>query len=240
MKSKKLGLTGQRTEPKDKRTDQSNFSSCLSALKISVLVLVGMFCTMDYIKMNGNIPGDSIAEIADTSIVIFSNPYEISNEDYSKIQKQQLAVKKYISETLKPQRKGLSDLKFNPDNLVLACYGYKYDLPLLLAQLKLESHFGTTPRARRTNSMFSVGSWDNGRDLYKYKTQDESIIPYIELMQKDYLQNGKKTVNNLLNRFVNKHGNRYAGDPNYESSVRNTRNSIIRKHPELAEDFAYD
>ena len=166
-----------------------------------------------------------------------NNPYGIPNYDYEKIKEKQKAVKIYIAEVLAKHGKGLQDLKFNPDNLVLACYMYNYDLPLLLAQLQVESHFGTTDRAKRTNSMFSVGSYDDGKDVVKYKNQDASIVPYIKLINRNYLLDGKKDVDDLLQNFVNGAGKRYASNPNYENDLKKTRYKIMRLHPELLNDY---
>ena len=166
-----------------------------------------------------------------------NNPYGINNIDYENILNKEKLVREYISDILSKHGKTLDDLQFNPDNLVLASYQYKYDLPLLLAQLQIESHFGTTERARRTNSMFSVGAYDNGKDVVKYSNQDASIIPYIKLIKKDYMLDGQKDVDQILQNFVNHDGKRYASNPNYESDLAKTRNSIISKYPGLLNDY---
>ena len=167
----------------------------------------------------------------------YNNPYGINNIDYKNIINKEKLVKEYISDILSKHGKTLSDLRFNPDNLVLASYQYEYDLPLLLAQLQIESHFGTTERAQKTNSMFSVGSYDDGRDVVKYADQDSSIIPFIKTIKRDYLMNGEKDVYQLLKNFVNHNGHRYASNPNYESDLSKTRNSIISKYPGLLNDY---
>ena len=167
----------------------------------------------------------------------YNNPYGINNIDYENILNKEKLVKEYISDILSKHGKTLSDLRFNPDNLVLASYQYEYDLPLLLAQLQIESHFGTTERARRTNSMFSIGSYDDGRDVVKYADQDSSIIPFIKIIKRDYLLNGEKEFDQLLQNFINYNGHRYASNPNYENDLIKTRNSIIRKYPGLVNDY---
>lgn len=162
--------------------------------------------------------------------------YNIQNKDNREkkdISNKKKLVREYISNILSKQGKSLDDLKFNPDNLVLASYKYDYDLPLLLAQLQIESHFGTTKRAQRTNSMFSIGAYDSGRDIVKYADQDSSIIPFIKTIKKDYLMGGKKDVSHLLQNFVNYNGDRYASNPNYEKDLAKIRRSIISKYPEL-------
>ena len=191
----------------------------------------------------GIITGSSLMDLPKNYInkedtrIEYNNPYGINNIDYKNILNKEKLVKEYISNILSKHGKTLSDLRFNPDNLVLASYQYDYDLPLLLAQLQMESHFGTTKRAQRTNSMFSVGAYDNGKDVVKYSNQDASIIPYIKLIKKDYMLDGQKDVDQILQNFVNHDGNRYASNPNYESDLAKTRNSIISKYPELLNDY---
>ena len=167
----------------------------------------------------------------------YNNPYGVNNIDYKNILNKEKLVKEYISNILSKHGKTLSDLRFNTDNLVLASYQYDYDLPLLLAQLQMESHFGTTKRAQRTNSMFSIGAYDDGRDVVKYADQDSSIIPFIKIIKRDYLMNGKKDIDQLLQNFVNHNGNRYASNPKYERDLVKIRNSIISKYPELLNDY---
>ena len=167
----------------------------------------------------------------------YNNPYEINNIDYENIVNKEKLVKEYISDILSKHGKTLSDLRFNPDNLVIASYQYDYDLPLLLAQLQIESHFGTTERARRTNSMFSIGAYDDGRDVVKYADQDSSIIPFIKIIKREYLMNGEKEVDQILQNFVNHNGHRYSSNPNYESDLAKTRNSIILKYPDLLNNY---
>lgn len=191
----------------------------------------------------GIITGSSLMDLPKNYInkedtrIEYNNPYGINNIDYKNILNKEKLVKEYISNILSKHGKTLSDLRFNPDNLVLASYQYDYDLPLLLAQLQMESHFGTTKRAQRTNSMFSIGAYDDGRDVVKYADQDSSIIPFIKIIKRDYLMNGKKDIDQLLQNFVNHNGNRYASNPNYESDLAKTRKSIISKYPGLLNDY---
>lgn len=146
------------------------------------------------------------------------------------------AVRSYMKYALENQKYKYENLRLSPESLVLASIENDFDLPMMMAQAHQESCFGMTPRARRTNSVFSVGSYDDGTDLYTYKTQDDSIQPYIDLLKKSYMVNGKTELDLLKPRaFVNFRGNRYAGDPNYEAHVRNIRNRIIAMYPVLAD-----
>ena len=144
------------------------------------------------------------------------------------------AVKDYMVIAAKNQGYNPDDIKLSPEAMVQAANDNDFDLPFLLAQAHLESCFGLTPRARRTNSVFSVGCYDNGKNVCNYPTQDDSIIPYINLIKNDYLVGGK-TLDDLLQKgkFVNGINKRYASDPYYESKVKNIRNRIISKYPEL-------
>lgn len=147
------------------------------------------------------------------------------------------AVESYMATAIKNQGFNPQNLQLSAEEMVNACQEYDYDLPLLLAQAHLESCFGFGNRARKTGSVFSVGCYDNGKNRVKYANQNDSIRPYIKIMQNDYLHGGK-TVDNLLSpkSFVNKLGKRYAQDKNYENKVKSIRNKIIRKYPVLLQN----
>lgn len=145
------------------------------------------------------------------------------------------ACQKYMSKALDNQGYNESSTQLTPKALVKASEKYSFDLPLLMAAAHLESCFGATPRAKRTNSVYSVGAYDNGNDMVTYSHPDESIDGYIRLINNDYLINGK-TINDLLKPggFINKNGHRYASKKNYEYLLRSVRNKIISQYPELA------
>ena len=158
----------------------------------------------------------------------------MSNQPDSTFIQRVNAVKKYMKAAAENQGYNPEDIKLSPEAMVLAADENDFDLPFLLAQAHLESCFGLTPRARKTNSVFSVGCYDNGKNVCKYSTQDDSIVPYINLIKNDYLVDGK-TIENLLQKgkFVNAINKRYASDPYYEGKVKNIRNRIVSKFPEL-------
>jgi len=100
---------------------------------------------------------------------------------------------------------------------------YDLDIKFVLAQGQLESHFGTTGMAVKTNSVFNVGAYDskkcseiNGK--YKYKHPDFSIEPYMQLLYKDYIT-GSKTELDLMGKYVSKTGKRYSSNMNYENEL---------------------
>ena len=158
----------------------------------------------------------------------------MSNQPDSTFIQRVNAVKKYMKAAAENQGYNPEDIKLSPEAMVLAADENDFDLPFLLAQAHLESCFGLTPRARKTNSVCSVGCYDNGKNDCKYSTQDDSIVPYINLIKNDYLVDGK-TIENLLQKgkFVNAINKRYASDPYYEGKVKNIRNRIVSRFPEL-------
>lgn len=164
-----------------------------------------------------------------------ANIVKIEQQDTSVLDNKIEACTKYMEKALSNQGFKINDTKLSPRALVLASEEYSFDLPLLMAAAHLESCFGATNRAKRTNSVFSVGSYDNGKNVVTYSDPNESIDGYISLINKDYLINGK-TINDLLKPggFVNKNGHRYASKKNYEKLLRSIRNKIISQYPELA------
>ena len=144
------------------------------------------------------------------------------------------ALTAYMETAAKNQKYDPKSILITPEAMINACNQTNFDLPLLIAQAHLESCFGLTPRARRTNSVFSVGSYDSGKNAAKYSSQDACILPYINLMKDNYLRN--RSVDDLLKpgAFVNGQNMRYASDKSYENKVKSIRNRIISKYPILA------
>jgi len=106
--------------------------------------------------------------------------------------------------------------------IVDKCLEYDIDICFVLAQGQLESNFGTAGLARKTNSVFNVYAYDGMKhheidSAGKYKHPDESVEPYIKLLKKRYLKN--KTEYDLLDKYVDVDGNRYATATNYETSL---------------------
>jgi hypothetical protein len=94
---------------------------------------------------------------------------------------------------------------------------HKYVPPeLALAQLAAEGGIGnpnpnSTPIA--TNNPFDVGNTELGNT--EMPTVEIGVQNYYDLIAKSYLGHGKRAAD-LLNNFVNKRDERYAGAPNYE------------------------
>lgn len=168
-----------------------------------------------------------------------SNPYGMSDSEYSLFKDRVDAVRTEIERIFAIQHIDTSELAFDVEYLVKLCHDYDYDIPLLLAQARQESQFGTTPRARRHNSLFSVGAWDNGQNRAKYASQNDAIKHYIQSMLEDYLDGGNISVDELLSdgNFVNFNGKRYASDKKYERRLRSIRNTLLRTYPCLSNDI---
>ena len=144
------------------------------------------------------------------------------------------AVKEYMAYAAKNVKYNPDNIKISPEKIVAICDETGFDLPLLMAQAHMESCFGLTPRAQNTNSVFSIGSYDNGKNASIYSTQDDSIAPYIKIVQNDYLRN--RSIEDMLSpgNFTNKNNHRYASAKNYESNINSIRNRIIRMFPILS------
>lgn len=113
-----------------------------------------------------------------------------------------------------------------------ACDEYNIDIIFVLSQAQLESHFGTTGIASKTNSVWNVLAYDGrtANDMNKkghgYDHPDRSIKPYLELLNKNYLSYNI-TEYDLLKKFINKDGKRYASDKNYEQKLSGLYNGIM-------------
>lgn len=144
------------------------------------------------------------------------------------------AVDEYMKYALDNQGFSAQSTRLNAETLVRACDSNGFDLPFVMAAAHLESCFGATRRAQLTNSVFSEGCWDNGKNKVRYSDPNESVYGYIDLLKRSYLVNGK-TLKDLLipGKFVNGLGKRYASDKNYERKLKNVRNRIISMYPEL-------
>lgn len=105
--------------------------------------------------------------------------------------------------------------------LVEECEKVGFPISFALAQGELESHFGTKGLAARTNSIWNVGAFD-GQNYdsisHKYKNPNNSIKPYLDLLTNSYLLN--KTIEDLLDNFVDINGNRYASSIHYEEMLK--------------------
>lgn len=144
-------------------------------------------------------------------------------------------VESYMKFALSNQGYSMKSTRLKPETLVRASMETGFDLPFLMAAAHQESCFGATPRAQRTNSVFSVGSYDNGKNAVTYADPNDSVADYIDLLNRRYLVDGK-TISDLMTpgEFVNDDGKRYASDKGYEGKIKYLRNLILKKYPDLS------
>ena len=106
--------------------------------------------------------------------------------------------------------------------IVEECEKYGVDICFVLAQGEVESHFGTKGIASKLNCVFNVGVYDNKtveqvESQYRFDYPNESIEPYHKLLTTRYLVNKLET--NLMQKFGDVNGKRYATDPEYEVKI---------------------
>lgn len=124
--------------------------------------------------------------------------------------------------------------KIDSEMLFTLCDEYNIDVRFVIAQGQIESHFATKGTAKKTNSIFNVGAYDGhsasrqNRNGFGFSDPNESIEPYLLLLTNDYLVNGK-TEFDMMKRYVNKLGMRYASNPQYERMLKSVYNRINRE-----------
>lgn len=115
--------------------------------------------------------------------------------------------------------------------IVDECEKYNIDICFVLAQAEIESHFGTKGLGSKFNNVFNVDVHDKvkgKKDMnkkYIYQYPNESIEPYLQLLTNKYLIN--KLESDLLVKYVDIYGSRYATDVDYEAKLRSKYNSIV-------------
>jgi len=97
------------------------------------------------------------------------------------------------------------------------------DILFMMAQTQQETGYGTLGAGRESSrrSLFGVA-------VRKYTNYENAVVDYIRILKKSYLTNGR-TEQHLMKRYVTSHGGRYAGDPNYEATLRKTYNTISKQ-----------
>ena len=125
--------------------------------------------------------------------------------------------------------------KLNSEFIVTKCLEYNTDIIFVLSQALLESHFGTKGKAAKTNSVWNVGTYDDGQILYTYSDPNESLEPYLRLINEKYLINittKGDTIYKDLGHLVqdrgykNYQGARFASARGYENGMRKLMVSI--------------
>ena len=113
--------------------------------------------------------------------------------------------------------------------IVEECERYNIDIIFTLVQGEIESHFGTKGLGAKINNVFNVGVFDNKTiaeidKKYKPEHPNASIKLYLDLLTDSYLV-GKDEFE-LMNKYVDKNGKRYASNPDYEEMFKYKYNTI--------------
>ena len=96
-----------------------------------------------------------------------------------------------------------------------------------LAQCQIESGMGRYGKSFKTNP-YNIGEFDNGTKIV-FETTEQGVKAYFNLLAKRYLSNIGlkkqkriifKSVDELLENFVDVNGYRYASDKNYEKKLK--------------------
>lgn len=107
--------------------------------------------------------------------------------------------------------------------IVEECAEYNIDICFVLAQGEIESHFATKGIGGKLHNVFNVGVFDGltseeVKTKYKYDYPNQSIEPYLDLLHRRYLVN--KLEVDLMDKYVDIDGKRYATDPKYENKLK--------------------
>lgn len=157
-----------------------------------------------------------------TNHVIDNKPDTIQTTYLDKVKLLINEVHSYISSVT-------SYSKLSADSIVFSCLKYDFDIPFLLAAGQIESCFGTAGKAKRTNSIFNLGSHDSGRTFFRYPNPNACIEQYINIVQSNFIRD--RSINHVLRpgHFKNAKGKRYASCKKYETKLKTTRNRIIKQ-----------
>ena len=179
-----------------------------------------------------------------TILFLFSNVNSKTQEnstnsfDYQSIQTENQIYVESVKTKMKSRlieevddyiKKITPDSKLSPEHLVTKCIEYDTDIIFVLSQGLLESHFGTKGKAAKTNSVWNVGTYDDGTIKYWYDDPNESLEPYLKLLNEKYLINITskgdtiyKDIHHLVEDrgYKNYYGARFASARGYENGMR--------------------
>lgn len=180
-----------------------------------------------------------IALILGVSIIIYiivglsinGNKYDFTTEYYKELELKFSGAKSDLVDEVQNYIDSIAPYSnLRAFELVENCEKYNVDIKFVLAQGEVESHFGTKGMASKTNSIWNVGAFD-GYDLKhirtRYNNSNQSIEPYLILLNKKYLIN--KIELDLLDKYESVDGYRYATDKFYEEKLKNKYNYILSK-----------
>ena len=185
------------------------------------IMLLGFFLL--FVNIPSTTPGNT-AEMAASAQVYQPTEEEIYVDELRTKMNRELVeeVHTYITKLAPNSR-------LTPQNVVDKCLEYDTDIIFVLSQALLESHFGTKGKAAETNSVWNVGTYDNGQILYRYQHPDLSLEPYLILVNEKYLievtTKGDTIFKDLYHLvqdrgYTNYDGRRFASARGYENGMR--------------------
>ena len=203
---------------------QNTIVGFITCMILGFIVLGGTKLVVNAMDIEPNTVTESIVDSADDNTEQYLNEFNDARDALA------IEVHNYIS-TIAP--------KAEIDSYILIdlCTKYNIDVAFVMAQGQIESHYATAGTAKRTKSIFNVGAYDGHsaarqcRNGFGYDNPNDSIEPYLILLTNYYLVNGK-TINDLMNNYVNHLGMRYASNRKYESQLKSVYNKIYR-NPEF-------
>lgn len=118
------------------------------------------------------------------------------------------------------------------------CDEHNMDLFFVVAQAQVESSFATKGLGQKMNSAFNVKAYDGKGSKYmdKHHHPDESIEPYMVLVKKYYMGDSK-TEMDLMNKYIDLSGKRYASNPEYESMMLSTYKKLTDRYGNLYDEY---
>jgi len=193
-------------------TKSLKINKSLKILSLTILLL--------FASVAGSSPGGDLPASAQNAT--------LSKEELYVASVKKRANEKLIKEVESYINKMAPDSRLSAELIVKVCDDYDLDIIFVLAQGLLESHFGTRGKAVETNSVWNVGTYDNGHIKYWYNDPNESVEPYAKLVHEKYLMladsidvNDKGILELVQDRgYTNYNGRRFASAKKYESSLR--------------------
>lgn len=196
---------------------KESFKTMFNLKKILAAVTVGL---IGFLIAVAFIPAETKSENTNTNVDSTRiTQYQLAQAEFNETRRRlTIEIDNYI-------RKAAPRSKLDAMNIIDLCSRYNVDVRLVLVQGHIESHFGTCGTASRTNSVFNVGAFDGHsakaqiKNGYGFKHPDHSVEPYLKLLKKRYLVNGR-TEKDLLRNFVDRNGKRYASSRSYERALK--------------------
>lgn len=185
-----------------------------------ILIMSFLFLFNINVTTPGN-TGDSLSTMA-------ASPIFSEQEIYVRTTKEKFK-EMLITEVESYIKQQAPESRLSAEQVVDKCLEYQTDLIFVLAQGLLESHFGTKGIAVKTNSVWNVGAFDNQHPRNWYENADESIEPYLKLVNENYLINitsqGDTIYKDIYHLtqdkgYINKDGKRFASARGYENALR--------------------